>query len=149
MSQRAETPRLSSAHNEEVERQCTDLLSEALARDPQALLAHWRRLEHGVRDHMAAEEELVVPGYRIADPADARRVCAEHAQLTVLLATLGREVEAHQIGEPTVRAFVAALRAHDAHEDAGMYRWASQHLAAPVRAAISTRLAQLLGAPRG
>jgi len=137
---------LSSVHHEEVERQCIALLSHALADDPPALVAHWRRFERNVVEHIAAEEQLVLPGYSVASPVDARRVRREHDQLLELLGTLGLEVELHVIRGTTVRAFVAALRVHARHEDQGMYRWASVHLSAPVRAAVWTRLANLLEA---
>jgi Hemerythrin HHE cation binding domain len=147
MTNPAAAPPLSSgllaAHHDDVERMCRGLLADTLADDPRQLVDAWRRFERAALEHMAAEEELVVPGYAVADPADAAAICEQHARLRELLGALGIEVELHVIRATTVRALTKAMRAHAAHEHAGMYRWAARHLAEPVRAALWTRLVHL------
>ncbi len=134
------TSLLLAAHHADVERVCLGLLADTLADDPRGLIECWRWFERAVLEHMAAEEELILPGYAVADPRDACAVVDDHARLRVLMAALGLEVELHVIRATTVRALVDAMHAHAAHETLGMYRWAGRHLSPPVRAALQARL---------
>jgi len=120
---------LLSDHHHRLESTCRALLGYAYTDDGRALTLSWNEVEAELLDHMAAEEEVILPGYELHAPADARRVRDDHARIRALLTPIGVEVELHEIRIARLRQLVAALEAHSANEDAGMYPWAAQHVA--------------------
>jgi hypothetical protein len=135
--------RLLAAHHDDVAHMCERLLAATLADCPRDLVDSWRTFERTALEHMHIEEQLIVPGYAVLAPADARLITAEHHHLRRLLNTLGLEVELHQIRETTVRSLLAGLHAHAAGEERGMYPWAAAHLPGPVQGAVATRLLRM------
>jgi hypothetical protein len=133
-------------HHTRLERVCTQLLSEAYADDTRALCECWRTFEAEVNDHMAAEEELILPAYESIAPAEAQAIRDEHRALREILQRLGVEVDLHQIRVETVRALLEGLRAHAEREDAAMYPWAATHKSALRLAALRARVERWLAA---
>jgi hypothetical protein len=131
-------------HHVRLERICTELLSDAYADDPRALCARWREFETEIRDHMSAEEDLILPAYERAAPAEARAIREDHRRLREVLQRLGVEVELHQIRLRTVRELLDHLRAHADREDAAMYPWAAAHKGTLALAALRARIERWL-----
>jgi hypothetical protein len=105
-----------------------ELMSAAYADDPRALCERWVELETELLDHMAAEEDIVLPAYADHAPDDARAILADHVRLRDLTLALGVAIELHEITALQLAELEAALERHAAHEDAGMYPWAQLHL---------------------
>ncbi|MEO7730838.1 MAG: hemerythrin domain-containing protein [Kofleriaceae bacterium] len=120
---------LLSDHHHRLEATCRALLGHAYTDDARALTLSWNGVEPQLLDHMAAEEEVILPSYELHAPDDARRIRDDHARIRALLTPIGVEVELHEIRLARLRQLVATLEAHSASEDAGMYPWAAQHVA--------------------
>ena len=120
---------LLSDHHHRLEATLRALLESADADDARALTLSWSEVEADLLNHMAAEEEVILPRYELHAPADARRIRDDHARIRTLLTQIGLEVELHEIRLARLRQLVAALEAHSASEDAAMYPWAAQHVA--------------------
>jgi hemerythrin superfamily protein len=89
--------------------------------DPIELADAWAALEEGLLRHLSAEEVLVLPRFARRDPAAARRLLREHADLRERLLELGVELDLHALRPDQVRGFVDALREHARREDAIFY----------------------------
>lgn len=129
-------------HHVRLEAICTELLSAAAADDGREVTITWRELEEELLDHMAAEEEIILPGYGEHAPDDARRIRDEHVRLRALLTPLGVEVELHEVRATRLRQLAHLLHAHAAHEDAEMYPWAEAHLGAAAHHALWVRISR-------
>ena len=132
---------LLAEHHRAMEAACTELLGHTYADEPFELVAEYRRFEREVRAHLAAEEDLLLPRYAQHAPDDARKLLDDHEELRRLLYRIGVDVELHIVRAATVDQLVARLRAHAAHEDAGLYAWAAGGLDARVRDQLRARLA--------
>jgi Hemerythrin HHE cation binding domain len=140
-------PRLLLAdHHREIEAACRALLACTYADDPFQLIAQYRAFEHAVLDHLAAEEEVILPGYAEAAPAGARAIRADHAALRQQLLAVGVEVELHFVRAETVCRLIDQLNAHAAREDASMYPWAQLHLPLPAKRRLFVRIGRSLRA---
>lgn len=131
-------------HHKEIEAACTALLDTTYAEDPRELVAQYRRFECALLEHLAAEEELIVPIFGEHAPAEAAKIFAEHAELREALSKLGLEVELHVVRASSVHALVEALRAHGFREDAAMYPWARAHLPLDTRRQLFVRIGRSL-----
>lgn len=109
------------------------------------LVASWRELETELADHIAAEEEVILPSYAVHAPADAQRIREDHARILALLLPLGVDVELHEVHLARLRLLVEALDAHSISEDAGMYPWAAQHLALVGQRLLFARIGRWIG----
>jgi len=120
---------LLSDHHHRLEATCRDLLARAHTDDPRALALSWIEVEAELLDHMAAEEELILPAYAVHAPEDARRIRAAHLRIQELVTPIGVDVELHEVRLARLRQLVELLEAHSASEDAAMYPWAVRNLA--------------------
>lgn len=114
--------------------------------DPRELISQYRRFERSTLEHLAAEEELILPAYADEDPGDARALYDDHVQLRQLLFRIGVEVELHVVRADTVKRMIAELSAHAAREDAAMYPWAQVHLPLTTRRQLFVRIGRSLRA---
>lgn len=131
-------------HHRELEAACQALLDCTYGDDPRALILQYRAFEHATLDHLAAEEELILPAYMEHAPDEARVVWDEHAAIRQLLFRIGVEVELHIVQAATVKQLVDALQSHAAREDAAMYAWAQDHLPLSVRRQLFVRIGRSL-----
>jgi hypothetical protein len=115
-------------HHRQIEQLLDEVKSEVRRNDPRRLCGYWTRFERELTDHMAAEEELVIPGYAKHHPVEARRLLDEHTQLRALLTDAGVQTDLHCIRVELIDELVEKLREHARQEDATVYVWASQHL---------------------
>ncbi len=115
-------------HHRRLEAKCQDLLARAHENDLRDVVAGWAAFERELLEHMAAEEEVVIPSYARHAPADARRILDEHARLRAIVSAMGVDVELHEIRVARLTRLLDALETHADHEDAVMYPWAEENL---------------------
>lgn len=104
--------------------------------DRSAVSAAWMRLEGRLLAHFDAEEQHLIPMLLRAHPRAATAVLADHRHLRARLAELGAGVNLRVVNVRTARAFFDELRAHAAHEERALYRWADEHAPDSVRASL-------------
>jgi hypothetical protein len=75
----------------------------------------------------------LIPPLLASNPRAAAAILAEHRHLRARFVELGTGVDLHIVNLRMVRAFVDELRAHAAHEDRMLYRWADEEAADSVR----------------
>lgn len=146
---------LLTEHHHQVEAACGGLIACAYADEPAALTEAYRSFEHEMLEHLRVEEELLLPGYAEYAPEDARALREQHDELRRALFRIGVDVELHVVRAHHVDRLIAELRAHAAHEDAGLYAWAASHLPAGharelfdrIRRSLAV-LGRLTGSPR-
>ena len=135
---------LMSDHHRRMEQMCKELLACAYADDSRDLIAQWSELERELLAHIAAEEEIILPGYAHHDPADAQRIRADHEQLRQLATPIGVEIELHEARAERLRLLVAALQHHATNEDSKMYPWAAHNLPTVAQQLLVTRVSHWL-----
>ncbi len=119
----------------ELEDACRDLRVDA---------SHWDGLVASLREHMAAEEELIIPAFQLSDPEEADELRNEHAHLRELLDEIDEHVHRHGVHAERLRRLDTALRAHAAREDASLYPWAERHLPLVARRQLLLRISHWL-----
>lgn len=117
-----------------------DAFSANAREDTQAL---WTELERRLEAHLAAEEELLFPRFREVDAAEVEALEAEHQRIRQNLEELGVGVDLKLVRASVARAFIEALEAHAAREDALLYRWADEAADEATRRALAERLVPL------
>jgi len=127
-------------HHRRLEGKCRELLAWAYTDDARALAGAWRELEAELSDHIAAEEEVILPGYAAHAPADAKQILDDHARIRELLTPVGVEIELHEARAARLRRLSEALDAHAMFEDATMYPWAQHNLAVVAQRLLLTRI---------
>jgi hemerythrin superfamily protein len=133
-------------HHERIEEACRDLLSETFADDPRALCHRWRAFEAEVLDHMAAEEEVVLPACARFAPAEVEAIRVEHERLRDLLGQVGMEVELHAVRADTVQRLIGCLEEHARREELALYPWAKHNLSPQRLEALRERIERSGGA---
>ena len=127
-------------HHRRIDAMCQNLLGWAHTDNSRELAEGWSELEGELLDHIAAEEDVILPGYAIHAPVDANLVLADHARIRALLTPIGVDVELHQICAPRLQLLVDALAAHALSEDAAMYPWAEQHISLVAERLLAARI---------
>ena len=127
-------------HHRRIDAMCQNLLGWAHTDNSRELSEGWRELEGELLDHIAAEEDVILPGYANHAPVDANLVLADHARIRALLTPIGVDVELHQICAPRLQLLVDALAAHALSEDAAMYPWAEQHISLVAERLLAARI---------
>ena len=115
-------------HHRRLAAMCNDLLACVYTADTRELATRWSALEDELLDHMAAEEEIILPHYVIHDYLDAQRIRDDHARIRQLIAPMGLDVELHEARADRLRRLIDEIRIHAMHEDAKMYPWANSNL---------------------
>jgi hypothetical protein len=116
-------------HHLEIEEACLALLDACCTGDPSEIARSWGEIEFQLYDHMMAEEHFLFPLYQHDEPDNAQDLRDQHARLRDLAVDLGVALELQTVHLAQIEAFVAALRDHEAREEASLYRWADRHLA--------------------
>ena len=138
-------PRLLLAdHHRGIEKAYLAMLSATYADDSRDLVREFRCFESAVLEHVAAEEEVILPFYELFDAADAALIRADHARIREELTRAGIETDLHAMRVERMKGLVEALRAHSAHEDSVMYPWAQVHLPLGARRTLFLRLTRSL-----
>lgn len=132
-------------HHCRLEVKCREMLGWAYADNARELAARWCELEAELLDHIAAEEEVILPTYAAHAPDDAKRILDDHARIRELVTPVGVEVELHETRAARLRLLVEALEAHADHEDLLMYPWAQVNLSEVARRLLFTRINRWFG----
>ena len=141
----ANGPRILLAdHHRELETACSALLGCAYEGCPRTLIKQYRKFERAVREHLDAEETIILPAFAAHAPEEARSLGLEHAAIRKLLLQIGVEVELHLLRLETVKHLIETLHAHAAREDAWMYPWAQLHLPLSARRQLFVRIGHSL-----
>lgn len=135
---------LLSDHHHRLELKCRDMLRCAYTDDPRRLDSAWGELEAELLDHMAAEEEVILPSYATHAPEDARRIRDDHTRIRSLVTPISVDVELHEVRVERLHRLVEALEAHSASEDAAMYPWAAHNIALVSQRLLFTRIGRWL-----
>jgi hypothetical protein len=114
------------AHHELLESVAAEILAGVVAGDFERVPAAVTLLQTKLEAHLRDEERDLIPQYAAHDPEDAARILAEHAGIRKALADLDVECDLHLVRADAMRAFLAAIEAHAAHERAGLYEWAER-----------------------
>jgi hypothetical protein len=118
--------KLSVQRHRELEAACDQLVAASLQEEPHAFSARWNVIEQALREHIAIEEELLLPAYQAARPGDAQTLRAEHARILRLLSEIAMHVQHYGIHVGRLRQLISELHAHATHEDLTLYRWADK-----------------------
>ncbi len=102
-----------------------DILDIIVEADRQKMQAAISALQALVAAHLDDEERELLPRYARHAPQDAARITEDHASIRRALAELDIETDLHLLRADAMHSLLAALQAHSAWEDAGMYRWAT------------------------
>lgn len=110
--------------------------------DREALALAWLDFEVGLLTHLKAEERYLIPSLLNSSPRDAQAIVTEHQHIRTRLADLGAAVDLHTLRLEAAKGFIDELRAHARREDALLYRWADESLAAGERTSLFAALSQ-------
>ena len=119
---------LLAEHHHALDEQLDRLVMRAQAGDPQDLRAEWTAFERGLLRHLEQEEAEILPAFARHDPAEARAILAEHAEIRGALLEMGMNLDLHYLRAEAVQDFARRLKAHASREDAGCYAWAAGHV---------------------
>lgn len=131
-------------HHRTLETACQALLTHTYGDDPRELVFHYRAFERSTIEHLAAEDELLLPAYAEHAAEEARSLRDDHVAIRKLLFRIGIDVELHIVRVDTVKQLIETLQAHAAHEDAALYPWAQEHLPLPLRRQLFVRIGHSL-----
>jgi hemerythrin superfamily protein len=131
-------------HHAEIDASCLELMGAAFVDDPPTLARRWRVFEHQLLDHMAAEEELLIPTYQLTSPEQAQELRADHILLRDILERVALDVELHTIRIERLKELVGLLRAHAHREELTMYPWIQRHLSTVLRKRLVSRISETL-----
>lgn len=95
--------------------------------EPHRFAAGLRELSAAVREHLAAEEDLLIPQFQLADPEEGDALRTEHARIREALGQITAE-DPHRAAK--LRRLGELFDQTSAHEDRTMYAWAEDHLPA-------------------
>jgi hypothetical protein len=113
-------------------RRLDTLLEETLlaieAGDRESIANSFTELDCGLRTHLEAEEQHLIPSLLRTDPRAARAIMAEHRHIRSRLLELASAIDLHTIRFSQANTFAGELRAHARNEDTLLYQWADEHL---------------------
>ena len=127
-------------HHRELEAMYRALLAATYADDARDLVFAYRAFEQEILEHLAAEEQEILPAYERAAPHEARAIRGDHDRIRQELQRVGVYVELHVIRAETMHGVIAELRAHSAREGTRMYPWAQLHLPTGAKQRIEARV---------
>lgn len=128
----------------ELESECREVLGELSTGDPDARRIGWPDFDAALRDHMAAEDELVLPAYQRSEPEEAVELRNEHARIRALLDSVDDDIQLGATQTDSARQLIALLHAHAEREAASLYRWAERNLSLVIRRQWIIRLSHWL-----
>lgn len=123
---------------------CQNLLACAHESNLRDVVGAWSAFERELFDHMAAEEEVVIPSYARHSPINAQRILDDHVRIRAIASAMGVDVELHEIRIARLTRLVDALAMHADHEDSVMYPWAQRHLPEVARHVLADRIGSWL-----
>ena len=113
------------ADHDELEALARGLIRAIVEGDRDDVAAVITVMQTRVREHLDGEERSLLAGYARYAPEDAQELLREHAQIRQVLAEFDVGVDLHLVRADAIKAFLVALQAHAARENAGLYCWAA------------------------
>jgi iron-sulfur cluster repair protein YtfE (RIC family) len=108
-----------------------ELLNRVHTDDLGVMEEGWAKFEAELLEHLAFEEEQLLPRFEGTHAAEAAWIRQDHARLRAAIAQMGVDLELHNLREERVQAFIDGLRAHSKQEEKIFYPWADAHVEAP------------------
>lgn len=136
--------KFAAERHQELASACLEFTRIARSEDPHVLATRWRELDATLRDHMAAEEDLIIPVYQLTDPEEGDELRTEHARIRELLDEIGVDVESGALEAARMHSLVELLQAHAMREDTSMYPWAERNLPLVVPRQLFVRISHWL-----
>ena len=130
-----EAAELLPEHHRVLDERLDRIVIEAQVCDAVELRAAWSDFERELLRHLEYEEAEVLPGFARDNPAEARAILAEHANIRATAADLGLSLDLHLLRSEAVENFVHQLKAHARRENEMLYAWARRRAAADDRPA--------------
>ena len=124
------TIRLKDEH-QRIEALCADLLNRVHAGDPAIIDDGFRGVDRLLREHLAFEEEEVLPALARVHPEIAQWVRADHDRIRDGLDEVGVAIQCHLLREDHARDVVALVTEHIAHEERTLLPWVEAHEGGP------------------
>jgi len=121
-------PNVLAEHHRELDACIERLIARVGDGDPTELRPEWSTFERALLRHLEQEEAEILPGFARDDPAGARAILAEHADIRGALLDMGVNLDLHLLRAEQVERFVGQLRAHAKREEAALYAWAERHI---------------------
>jgi hemerythrin-like domain-containing protein len=90
------------------------------------VIAPWRTFEAQMREHMEAEERLLLPTFAREHPSEAASIRGEHEKIRALMDEIAFGLELHAVREDAIVALTDRIRTHAAREETLFYRWANR-----------------------
>jgi len=125
----------------EIEQALEDLARARARADPHVLATRWRALDGALRDHLDAEEDLILPAYQAVAPEAAATLRTDHARIREALDAIELDVRHRVLHPARVQRLIELLRAHAEYEEASLYAWAERQLPLVVRRQLLVRIA--------
>jgi hypothetical protein len=117
------------AEHRQVEELLEEMMRAVQVSDRRGLCEAWNHFDRELEAHMRFEEETLLDRFEEVDPAEARAIRAEHAEIRRLMGELGVGVELHMLRSDIAEQLFIKLRAHGNREEAILYAWAEHYLA--------------------
>lgn len=121
----AKSARFLRADHDELEALAQSLVRAIVEGDRDDVGAAITVMQTRVLAHLDGEERSLLDGYARYAPEDAQELRRDHLKIRQALAEFDVGVDLHLVRADAVKAFIGALQAHAARENAGLYRWAA------------------------
>lgn len=131
---------LLSRHHAELDQRIGILLTTADGGDCHDLATAWGHFERELMRHFELEELELFPRFSLEEPDEVTALKSEHETIRRDLLALGIRADLHCLSAEAVRAFIVDLRAHAAHEEQALYRWAKTNAQGDTWATIARGL---------
>jgi hemerythrin-like domain-containing protein len=121
---------LRSLHDEHVAMAAAlrELAEHAHRGDAPAMRSAFVHLEKALRDHLALEDDKLLPRFGEVNPSEAVALRGEHARIRRRLDDLGIALELHTLRAEMIDDFIDLLYRHAVREERALYAWSEQAL---------------------
>jgi hypothetical protein len=124
------------------------LLQCAHRNDTESLGPLWTVFERVLLDHLAWEEEHLLPDYKLEHLEDSVAIEKDHARFRSIVAEIGVAVDLHLVREEIVREMIDLLRSHAQREEEQFHLWAEENVKGPVAESLIEKVLARLHAAK-
>lgn len=115
--------------HEEIDAALERVLQAFATDDRDVARTAFREFDARFTEHLAMEEDLLLPEFSEVDPAEAAQIAAEHRAIRSKIDELAIGTDLHVTRIPAVKQLAETIRAHARREDALLYKWADRRAA--------------------
>jgi hypothetical protein len=109
-------------------RELRELAEHAHCGHAAAMRSTFVMVEKALRDHLALEDDKLLPRFADVDPGEAAALREEHARIRRRLDDLGIALELHTLRAGMIDDFIDLLYRHAVREERALYAWSEQAL---------------------